>query len=223
MLLDGEHARAHGRRTSGVGRLRRQDVMLFEGSVRDNLTLWDPAPDETLKAALRDAAIEDEILGRMGGLDAPLQEAARNLSGGQRQRLEIARALVRNPSLLILDEATSALDPASEALVEANLRRRRVTCLVVAHRLSTVRDADEIVVLEGGRIVERGRHASGGVPDGARRLVASESRQPDVFDPASRSAHYPWLGVALSLEAAFHEGGNPAKPAAGAWLPASRE
>ncbi len=154
-----------------------QDVMLFEGSVRDNLTLWNPAPDEMLKAALRDAALEEEIFERVGGLDAPLQEGARNLSGGQRQRLEIARALVRNPALLILDEATSALDPASEAMVEANLRRRRVTCLVVAHRLSTVRDADEILVLEGGHVVERGTHDELSlIPDGRyAALVASDS------------------------------------------------
>ena len=156
-----------------------QDVMLFEGSVRDNLTLWEQAPDEAVRSAVRDAAIEDELLQREGGLDAPLQEGARNLSGGQRQRLEIARALVRDPALLILDEATSALDPASEALVEANLRRRHVTCLVVAHRLSTVRDADEIVVLEGGRVVERGSHLELVAISGGRyaALVASEAGQ----------------------------------------------
>ena len=154
-----------------------QDVVLFEGNVRENLTLWDDAPEEAVIQALRDAALEEEIARREGGLDAPLQEGARNLSGGQRQRLEIARALVRNPALLILDEATSALDPASEERVEENLRRRGTTCLVVAHRLSTVRDADEILVLEGGRVVERGRHDHLVALPGGRyaALVATES------------------------------------------------
>jgi ABC-type bacteriocin/lantibiotic exporter with double-glycine peptidase domain len=157
-----------------------QDVVLFEGSVRENLTLWDDVPDETVANALHDAALDEEIARREGGLGAPLQEGARNLSGGQRQRLEIARALVRNPSLLILDEATSALDPASEARVEASLRRRGVTCLVVAHRLSTVRDADEILVLEGGQVVERGKHDDLVRRAGGRyaALVASESSDP---------------------------------------------
>ena len=155
-----------------------QEVVLFEGSIRDNLTLWDPAAeDEVIRAATRHAAIEDEIVARSGGLDAPLQEGARNLSGGQRQRIEIARALARGPSILILDEATSALDPATEALVEENLRRRNVTCLVIAHRLSTVRYADEILVLERWRVVERGRHADLVLIEGGRysALVASES------------------------------------------------
>ena len=178
ILFDGRPRAAHDRaQLAAAVAYVDQDVALFEGSVRDNLTLWEPAPAEALAAALRDAAIDTEILQREGGLEAPLQEGARNLSGGQRQRLEIARALVRNPALLILDEATSALDPASEALVEANLRRRNVTCLVVAHRLSTVRDADEIVVLEGGRVVERGRHEELIAIPGSRygALVASES------------------------------------------------
>jgi NHLM bacteriocin system ABC transporter peptidase/ATP-binding protein len=154
-----------------------QDVSLFEGSVRENLTLWDTVAEDKVQAALRDAALDGEIAQRAGGLDAPLQEGARNLSGGQRQRLEIARALVREPSLLILDEATSALDPAAEAEVESRLRARRVTCLVVAHRLSTVRDADEIVVLEAGRVVERGSHADLASRPGGRyaALVASET------------------------------------------------
>jgi ABC-type multidrug transport system fused ATPase/permease subunit len=160
ILFDGRpreaYARAH---LAGQLAFVDQDVALFEGSVRDNLTLWREADEALLLAALRDAALADEILGRAGGLDLPLQEGGRNLSGGQRQRLEIARALAGNPALLILDEATSALDTASEALVEANLRRRGVACLVVAHRLSTVRDADEILVLDAGRVVERGSFA----------------------------------------------------------------
>lgn len=153
-----------------------QDVVLFQGTVRDNLALWEPdVGEEAIAAALRDAAIADEVLGREGGLSAPLQEGARNLSGGQRQRLEIARALARNPSILILDEATSALDPASEARVEAALRARGIACLVIAHRLSTVRDADEILVLEAGRVVERGTHESLSRIEGGHyaRLVAS--------------------------------------------------
>jgi ABC-type multidrug transport system fused ATPase/permease subunit len=156
-----------------------QDVMLFEGSVRDNLTLWDPlAGDETILAAARDAAIEDEIGLREGGLDASLQEGARNLSGGQRQRIEIARSLARDPTILILDEATSALDSATEALVEQNVRRRGTTCLVIAHRLSTVRDADEILVLDGGSVVERGTHEELVAIAGGRyaALVAGESQ-----------------------------------------------
>jgi ABC-type multidrug transport system fused ATPase/permease subunit len=154
-----------------------QDVVLFEGSVRENLTLWDDVPEEAVVNALRDAALDEEIARREGRLDAPLQEGARNLSGGQRQRLEIARALVRNPALLILDEATSALDPASEARVEASLRSRGITCLVVAHRLSTVRDADEILVIEAGRVVERGCHDDLVHLPGGRyaALVATES------------------------------------------------
>ncbi len=157
-----------------------QDVVLFEGTVRENLTLWDPdCEDEIVRAAARHAAIEEEIGERRGGLEAPLQEGARDLSGGQRQRIEIARALARGPSLLILDEATSALDPATEALVEENLRRRGTTCLVIAHRLSTVRDADEILVLEGGRVVERGTHETLAAIAGGRyaALVAGESMQ----------------------------------------------
>src|SRR5206468_9828036 len=155
-----------------------QDIVLFEGSVRDNLSLWDSGvPDDAIHQALKDAAIEAEITRRARGLDAKLDEGARNLSGGQRQRLEIARALVRNPRVLILDEATSALDPTSEALVEQRLRMRNLTCLVVAHRLSTVRDADEIIVLEGGRVVERGRHDELALLPGGRyaALVASET------------------------------------------------
>lgn len=136
-----------------------QDVFLFEGTVRDNVTLWDPSiPDEAVTAALEDAAVLDAVARRPGGIHSRVEQDGRNFSGGQRQRLEIARALVRRPSILVLDEVTSALDAVTEQVIIDNLRRRGCACVVIAHRLSTVRDSDEILVLDRGTVVERGRH-----------------------------------------------------------------
>lgn len=136
-----------------------QEPVIFAGSFRDNITLWDPTVGEAaIITAAMDAGLHDDIARRPGSYDAVLREAGGDLSGGQRQRLAIARALVRDPALLIMDEATSALDAATEAHIDTAIRRRGLSCLIVAHRLSTVRDADEILVMDQGRIVERGTH-----------------------------------------------------------------
>jgi ABC-type multidrug transport system fused ATPase/permease subunit len=132
---------------------------IFSGSIKDNITLWNEYIDEeALIKSAKDACLHDEVTLLKDKYETILQENGRNLSGGIRQRLEIARCLYSQPSILILDEATSAVDSKTEAEIDLNLRKRGCTSIVISHRLSTIRDCDEIIVLSKGKVVQRGKH-----------------------------------------------------------------
>ena len=153
-----------------------QDIILFEDTIANNIKMWDSSiEDFEMIMAARDAKLHEDIMQREGGYQYKITEGGKDFSGGQRQRIEIARVLAQDPTIIIMDEATSALDAKTEYEVVNSIKERGITCIVVAHRLSTVRDCDEIIVMDNGRVVERGTHEELYALGGAyTKLVSSD-------------------------------------------------
>lgn len=160
ILYDGKHLSEIDRDVfTGSLAVVDQEITLFEGTIAENIKMWDNSiEDFEMILAARDAQLHEEIMRRDGGFNYRIAEGGKDFSGGQRQRLEIARVLAQDPSIIILDEATSALDAKTEYDLVKAVKDRGITCIVVAHRLSTIRDCDEIIVLDHGVTVERGTH-----------------------------------------------------------------
>lgn len=160
ILFDGKHITEIDRSVfTGSLAVVDQDIIIFQDSIANNIKMWDNSiEDFEMILGARDAQIHEDIMKRDGGYNYKLTEGGKDFSGGQRQRIEIARVLSQDPTIIILDEATSALDAKTEYEVVKAIKDRGITCIVVAHRLSTIRDCDEIIVLDHGVVVERGTH-----------------------------------------------------------------
>ena len=160
VLFDGKPRKAIDRMTfvNSISVVN-QDVMLFEGSISDNVKMWDESiEDTTMMQACNDAQIHYEIMERPGAYQGVIAERGKNFSGGQRQRIEIATALAKEPTILLMDEGTSALDPQTEAKVMKNLYDKGMTMIMIAHRLETIHECDQIYVVEQGRVTMHGTH-----------------------------------------------------------------
>ena len=189
ILIDGYSLRSWGReRLSNIVTSVDQDIRLFSGTIHDNVTLWDDTVDHgRLVAAVDDAGLTSAVQNLTGNFQAIIEEGGRNLNGGQRQRVEIASALIREPAILVLDEATAALDAASEHEILTAVRRRGMTCILVAHRLSTIRDCDEIIVLERGK---GGGTRNPYLPDGERGGLRPADPAPSWRNEHARTARH---------------------------------